>query len=276
MVRTLQFFMPCWISVLLTGTIPLAHAQSQLRKPDSADLKKVEWKVGDVTRTALVSTPAKNGKKHPLIMVFHGHGGRSEFVSRQFGFQKLWPEAVVVYPQGLPTAVPKLDPSGKMPGWQIFAGHEGDRDLHFFDAMLKTMLADYDVDEKRVYVVGHSNGGFFTYVLCATRSEKLAAVAPVAALLSLLDLKNQKPIPLIHVAGEKDTIVPFSGQERTIEQVRKLNGCEAEGKPAGKYCTLYESPKGTPVVAYIHPGNHGVPKGVPERIVEFFKDQQRK
>ena len=58
--------------------------------------------------------------------------------------------------------------------------------------------------------------------------------------------------------------------------MRKLNGCDAEGKEAGKYCKKYASDKGTPVVTYIHPGGHEVPDGAPQRIVEFFKEYKLK
>ena len=40
-----------------------------------------------------------------------------------------------------------------------------------------------------------------------------------------------KPKPVMHIAGEKDALVKFEWQQRTIERVRKLNGCDAEGKP---------------------------------------------
>ncbi|OWK46639.1 esterase [Fimbriiglobus ruber] len=249
---------------------------SHARADDPPKLKKMTWKVGDVTREALVYAPTSPEKKRPLIFAFHGHGGRAEYAARKFAFHQHWPEAVCVYPQGLPTAVPVLDPAGKMPGWQKFVGDQKDRDLEFFDAMLKTMTADYMIEEKRVYSAGHSNGGFFTYVLCAAWGDTFAAVAPVAAAVSVRDFKNQKPLPVLHVAGEKDRIVNFAGQERTIEQVRKLNGCDAQGKPAGKLCTEYSSRTGPPVVTYIHPGGHEIPDGAPERIVQFFKEQVRK
>jgi polyhydroxybutyrate depolymerase len=127
-----------------------------------------------------------------------------------------------------------------------------------------------------VYSAGHSNGGYFTYLLWAARGDTLAAVAPVAAAVSGKDFKNQKPKPVIHVAGEKDPIVRFQVQARTMEQVRKLNGCDPDGKAAGTWCTEYSSKNGPPVVTYIHPGGHEVPDGAPQRIVEFFKDVAKK
>lgn len=244
------------------------------RAEDKAEVKKVTWKVGTVTREAMVYNPP--GTKKAVIFAWHGHGGTSTFAVKKFDLHTLWPEAVVVYPQGLPTPAPQVDPEGKRSGWQKFVGDQDDRDLKLFDAMLKTCVDEYGVDEKRVYSVGHSNGGFFTYLLVAARPGKLAAVAPIAATITPRFQKDLKPLPVLHVAGEKDPLVKFDNQEKTIEFIRKLNGCDAEGKPAGKHCTEYRSKDGPPVVAFLHPGGHEVPDGANARIVKFLKDVDKK
>ena len=83
-----------------------------------------------------------------------------------------------------------------------------------------------------------------------------------------------RPKPVLHMAGENDPLVQFEWQKRTIEELRKLNGC-GEGKPWGEHCTLYPSKTGTPVVTYIHPGGHGLPEEVPPVIVKFFKEHAK-
>jgi polyhydroxybutyrate depolymerase len=244
------------------------------RASDPNELKKVTWKVGGDTREALVYNPSDT--KNPVIFAWHGHGGTSNFAARKFAFHKLWPEAIVVYPQGLPTPAPLVDPEGKRSGWQKSVGDQGDRDLKLFDAMLKTCLSDYGGDEARVFSAGHSNGGFFTYLLASARPGKLAAIAPVAGTITPRIVRNLKPIPVLHVAGEKDPLVKYNLQERTIERMRELNGCDKQGKPSGKYCTEYTSKEGPPVVAFLHPGGHEMPDGSPERIAQFFKDVGKK
>jgi polyhydroxybutyrate depolymerase len=194
-------------------------------------------------------------------------------------FHTHWPEAICVYPQGLPTPGRIVDPDGKQPGWQFTKGDQGDRDLAFFDAMLKTLKADYKVDEKRVYVTGHSNGGRFTYVLWAARGDVFAAVAPSAS--PWLGKAGVTAKPCLHVAGEKDQLVSFAIQQRTMAGVRELNGCAAEGKEWAKagavVGTRYDSPTGTPFVSLVYPGTHTFPAAdaVP-LIVRFFKENPGK
>ena len=104
-----------------------------------------------------------------------------KYAANKFAYHKHWPEAIVVYMQGLNTPGTLTDPQGKLPGWQKTFGDQGDRDLKFFDAVLATLKKDYKVDEKRIYATGHSNGGGFTYLLWAARGDVFAAVAPCAA-----------------------------------------------------------------------------------------------
>lgn len=256
----------------------LKQLKGKNREPlDLNKFKRTTWKVGEETREALIyAPPVKDPKeKRPVVFAFHGHGGTAEFAARKIAFHETWPEAISIYPQGLPTAVPKIDPEGRMPGWQKYVGDQDNRDLLFFDAMLKTLATDYQIDADRVYACGHSNGGYMSYVLLAGRGDQLAAVAPIAATHDVRNFKDTKPKPVFHVAGERDPLVKFAAQERSIEQIRKLNGCDEAGKPAGEFCTEYSSKNGPPVVAYLHPGAHEVPAGSIKLITEFFQKHTR-
>lgn len=232
------------------------------------------WVVEGVTREALVHAPAsaKTGPA-PVIFAFHGHGGTMANSARVSPFHRLWPEAIVVYPQGLNTPGRLTDPEGKKPGWQHGVGAQGDRDLKFFDTMVASLRAEYRVDDRRIYATGHSNGGGFTYLLWAARGELLAAVAPSAAAPER-QLARLKPKPVLHVAGEKDALVKFEWQVQTIEALKKLNAC-GPGVPWEKVGTLYPSKRDTPVVTVIHPGAHGYYREAPALIVTFFRQHAR-
>lgn len=234
--------------------------------------ERMEWKIDDVAREALVCAPSKEGTgAPPIVFGFHGHGGSMQNAARSFAFHDLWPEAVVVYMQGLPTPGRLTDPEGKKAGWQSGPGDQGDRDLKFFDAVLASMKEKYKIDEKRIYASGHSNGGAFTYLLWGSRPELFAAIGP-SACAGTRNMKETKPCPVLHVAGEKDPLVKFEIQERAIAAVRAFNGCEDQGKDWDKGCTIYASSKGAPVVTFIHPGTHAYPKEAPALIVKFFKE----
>src|SRR5579885_3164201 len=101
----------------------------------ASDGTLMTWNVDGLQRMALVFAPQTSGagEKHPLVFAFHGHGGNPRSISQGMHLQDLWPEAIVVYPQGLP-ARSRIDPQGLRPGWQFGSGENADRDLKFFDA----------------------------------------------------------------------------------------------------------------------------------------------
>src|SRR5688572_16105893 len=112
-------------------------------------LQKLAWSVDGVTREALVHIPKKsetNGS--PVIFAFHGHGGSRQKAARMFGFHTIWPEAIVVYMQGLKTPARLTDPEGKRTGWQAKLTEQNDRDLKFFDAVLARLQKECKVDGK--------------------------------------------------------------------------------------------------------------------------------
>lgn len=235
-----------------------------------------EWKVDGVIREALVYvSPKAKTEATPIVFAFHGHGGSMNNAARMFGYHTLWPEAIVVYMQGLNTPGRLTDPEGKKPGWQHAVGDQGDRDLKFFDAVLASLKDDYRVDEKRIYSTGHSNGGGFTYLLWSARGDRFAAFAPSASAAGQR-IKLTKPKPVLHAAGENDPLVKFEWQKETMDALRKLNQC-GEGKPWGneKQCTIYKSKVNAPVVTYIHPGTHAFPSQAPAIIVKFFKEHAK-
>ncbi|WP_165063721.1 alpha/beta hydrolase family esterase [Paludisphaera rhizosphaerae] len=240
--------------------------------PVATRLATWEWKVDDATRKALVHLPAKP-EGAPVVLVWHGHGGRMEYIAAALHVEKLWPEAVVVYPQGLPTTGRVSDPEGKQAGWQFDLGQYGDRDLKFFDAILATLTTDQHVDAHRIFSAGHSNGARFSYLLWALRPEKVAAIAAIGT-QPVERFEHLPPKPCLHVAGRNDAVAKFDGQRAGLDRIRKDNACEAVGRPwsLGGLGVYFPSRANAPLVEYIHKGGHEIPPKTPEMLVEFFKE----
>jgi polyhydroxybutyrate depolymerase len=241
-----------------------------------AEPHEAEWTVDGIKRTALIFRSAKESadsataaKLAPVVFGFHGHGGNSRQAARSYHLHDEWPEAVVVYMQGVPTPGRLTDPEGKLTGWQHDPGDHEDRDLKFFDAVLATLKKDYPIDENRVYATGHSNGAAFVYVLWVARGDVLAAIAPSAGFSR--SARTAKPKPVLHIAGENDPLVRFAAQKIAMSAARNINGCEEWAKN----CLEYPSSKGTPFVSFIHPGDHKYPAEAPALIVKFFKEHAR-
>ncbi len=290
------------LSLVLLGLFVVASAQA-------SSIIRREWQVDGVMREALVYSPPLSGKTNPapVVFVFHGHNGLMRDMVKLFHIETLWPEAIVVYMQGLNTPGHLNDFTGKQPGWQRLAGDQKDRDLKFFDAVLATLKKDFLVDSKRIYATGHSNGGAFTYLLWEERGNEFAAFAPSGAgsislfgasenreaflrslsegdkkrlehILAITPDSSSKyiPRPVLHIAGKNDPLVKFAWQKPTIEAVKKLDECAGGATWTKDHrCVIYKSKLGTDVLTYIHSAKHSVPAEMPEIIVEFFKEYSR-
>jgi polyhydroxybutyrate depolymerase len=227
------------------------------------------------SREALVYAPKLTdvGKQLPVIFAFHGHGGNMKGTSQQMHLQILWTDAIVVYPQGLPSKSTH-DPNADRPGWQIEKGTNGDRDLKFFDAMLDTLKQNYTVDNTRIYSTGFSNGGNFSYLLWAERSNVIAAIGEVAGRLAETESLTT-PRAFLAVAGTADTTDPFAVQQQSIETAKKVDNANVAGQSCGQSCTFYQSTSQTPVKTFIHSGGHVYPPWAPAEIVKFFKNHKQ-
>lgn len=253
-------------TLLVSGVVQ--SCQSAL----GAEPARREWTVDGVRREALVAVPdSASSMPTPVVFAFHGHGGTMRHAARSFRFHEHWSEAIVVYMQGLNTPGQLTDPEGKKPGWQKQKGDQNDRDLLFFDAVLKTLKTDYKVDENRIYSTGHSNGGGFTYLLWAERGDIFAAVAPSGS-AALRIRSSLKPKPVLHVAGDNDPLVKYEWQKMMIDHLKSLNQCD-EGKPWDGNTTIFESKLGCPVVTMITKEGHKFPQEAPAVIVKFFQGQ---
>lgn len=234
----------------------------------AAGLEERTWTVAGVERTARLHLP--EASPAALVLVFHGHGGSAEQAARSFRIHELWPEALVVYPQGLPTPGKLTDPEGRRSGWQKDVGDQNDRDLRFIDTLVSSLRNERAIPPGAIFATGHSNGGSFTYLLWAARPDLLAACAPSAAVHSKKGPKLT-PLPVLHLAGKEDDLVDYAWQEQMIRYLLLLNQADPLAIPQADGTRLHASRIDAPVVTYLHSGGHRFPKEGGPILVNFLK-----
>lgn len=86
-------------------------------------------------------------------------------------------------------------------------------DLGFLERMLDQLQQDFLVDPRRIYLLGVSNGGMMALTLGCRLPERFAAMASIIAQLAPgHDCGPTTDLPMIHLAGAKDTIVKIDGK----------------------------------------------------------------
>lgn len=167
------------------------------------------------TRTYRTYVPAGVGTDDvPLVIALHGGTGSGAKFERSSGLdvQADLHGFVVVYPDGVGNGP---DETG-MRTWNArlccgSAARKGVDDVTFIDLLIDRMEADHHIDPDRVFVVGHSNGGFMAYRLACELSDRITAVGLQAGGLGVETCEPDQPVSLLHLHGRDDTNVPIEG-----------------------------------------------------------------
>ena len=230
----------------------------------------VSWEVDGVTRTAEVVVPAGLSSPAPLVVAYHGHGGKGSSFQKKMEVEELWPQAIVVYPDGLVGHKGKTDPEGVRTGWQQVEADEGGRDLRFYDVMMADLLDQLPIDSQRIFVVGHSNGSAFTSLLLNVRGDRIAATANLSAQAGRF-LDTDPVRSMFMSMGEQDPIVPYDNQKLSIPLAEAKLGVDPATATVDGYLRLETAPGNLELATYVHPDGHEVPDAVPPLVVAFFQ-----
>jgi polyhydroxybutyrate depolymerase len=231
----------------------------------------VSFDVGGTIRTAELVLPDDLSHPAPLVFAFHGHGGSGANFDRTVDIDGLWPDAIVIYPDGLPGHKGITDEEGVKPGWQTDVGELGDRDLHFYDTMLASLRANLPVDNSRIYVVGHSNGSLFTGLLLNQRGDDIAATANLSGPPQQY-LATDPVRSMFMSMGMTDPLIPFDRAKLAIPRAQdKLGIDQSTATTDGLLTTATDTQGGTELATYVYPGGHAVPAEVPPLVVAFFQ-----
>jgi polyhydroxybutyrate depolymerase len=84
-------------------------------------------------------------------------------------------------------------------------------DVSFIAAVLDDVEGALCVDSARVFVAGMSNGGYMTYRLACELAERFAGAASVAGPTAVTCDAPARPVPVFHLHGTSDNIVPYNG-----------------------------------------------------------------
>ena len=96
--------------------------------------------------------------------------------------------------------------------------------------VLEMIRKEYNVDENRTYLMGHSMGGagaIYIGVKYASIWAAVGAEAPATSPAGLnpnnYSLVPAKNVPMIIVQGDMDTLVPVTGTRLWIDKMKELN-----------------------------------------------------
>ena len=202
------------ILIIVMASVSLVAFPSPSGKDEKSSLQH-----DNMDRTFHIHFPKSYIKslRLPLVIAMHGRGGEGEsmiLVTRR-GFNQLSDREgfIVVYPDG----IEKNWNDGRMDEESDDRAHkENIDDVGFISALIDKMIKDYNVNPKRVYVTGISNGAIMSYRLACELSSKITAIAPVDGNIPYLLLNECTParaVSVLAINNVDDPLVPFEGGE---------------------------------------------------------------
>ena len=85
-------------------------------------------------------------------------------------------------------------------------------------ALLDDLARVANINAKRVFATGMSNGGIMCYRLASELSDRIAAIAPVSGTMGMATCNPKRAVSVMHFHGTDDKVVPMEGGrgERTL------------------------------------------------------------
>jgi polyhydroxybutyrate depolymerase len=178
-------------------------------------------------------------RKAPLVVLLHGYTSNA---ADQESYFKLTAESdrrgfLYAMPDGTKDREDKRF-------WNATAAccdfyRSGVDDSGYLSRLIDAVGASYSVDAARVYLVGHSNGGFMAYRMACEHSTQVSAIVSLAGAMNYdtASCTPERPVRVLQIHGTADDTIEFEGGANgsnpfpsaavTVDTWRRLNGCGA-------------------------------------------------
>jgi polyhydroxybutyrate depolymerase len=214
------------ILLLLISILPISQAQAT----------DVVYP-GERPFTLVVPTKYQPGTPAPLIIGLHGYTAESPYAESYFALGKVADQKgiLTVYPSGSKDSNDRLFWNAT-PACCNFDSSTVDDEAYLL-SIIDSVSKDYSVDPARVYIIGHSNGGFMAHRMACNQSDRIAAIASLAGATysNPQSCKPTSPVSVLQIHGTSDATISYTGgylfssaypsARKTIDLWGKLNKC---------------------------------------------------
>ena len=203
----------------------------------------------------------------PLVMMLHGYGSYGQ---EQESYLQLTPQSeragfIYVYPDGT------TDDRGKR-FWNATDAccsiTRGPDDAEYLSELISTIQGAYRIDPSRVYLIGHSNGGFMSFRMACSHADQVTAIVSLAG-ATYADSSRchpSEPVSVLAIHGTADESIKFGGGRRdtapypsaarTVALWVQNNKCTGTGRDAPRLDLVNDVP-GAETSVRVHQGCAG-------------------
>jgi len=200
--------------------------------------------IGGRSVTVHVPESLDPARSAPLVVALHGYTSDGQDLE---SYLRLTPESdrrgfVYVYPDG------STDDRGDR-FWNAtdaccaFSSPQPD-DSRYLSALIATIQGSYRIDRTRVYLIGHSNGGFMAFRMACDHADLVTAIVSLngASWNDASRCRPSEPVSVLAIHSSTDETVAFGGgaingtaypsAATTVAQWLGYDRCADAGRPA--------------------------------------------
>ncbi|MEY3803864.1 MAG: hypothetical protein RL126_1009, partial [Actinomycetota bacterium] len=190
------------LSVLLLSLLPISQSQA-------ADVVYP----GERPFTLVLPSNYQPGTPAPLIIGLHGYTAESPYAQNYFALGKVADEKgiLTVYPSG------SKDTNGYLfwnatPACCNFDSNAVDDEAYLL-SIIDSVSKDHTVDPARIYIIGHSNGGFMAHRMACNQSDRIAAIVSLAGATysNPKSCNPTSPVSVLQIHGSNDEVISYTG-----------------------------------------------------------------
>ena len=148
----------------------------------------------------------------PLVILLHGYSASGAIQEAYFALQPLAEQRgfLYVHPDGTKDALGNQF-------WKATNACCGFASTVDDSAYLMSVVhqaeRDYNVDRKRIFLIGHSNGGFMSYRMACDHADTIAAIVSMAG-ATFADTSKcspSEPVSVLQIHGTSDRTIQYDG-----------------------------------------------------------------
>lgn len=201
-----------------------------------AQLTTNSWSFGGINRQYLTYVPASYNGTTPVPVVFCLHGlgdNMNNFYNIGMKFVADTANFIVVVPQAVNAQFfgTAWNSGAGINGFSLNANID---DVGFINAIIDTLIANYNINQRKVYSCGFSMGGFMSNRLACELNHRIAAIASVAGTIgNTITCNPNRAVPVCHFHGTGDSTIYYvnnqygNDPEVLVAFWANNNGCNA-------------------------------------------------
>ncbi|MBP7685940.1 MAG: hypothetical protein KBB95_28750 [Deltaproteobacteria bacterium] len=196
--------------------------------------------------------------QYPLVVLLHGYGAGGGAQNLYFGLsnQTTAQQFILLVPNGT------RDSTGTS-FWNSDPRISGETvdDVAYLRRLIAEAQANFRVDPQRVYLFGHSNGGFMSYRMACEAPDVITAIASLNGMPpeDASECTPELPVSVLQIHGTADDTVLYDGRATddglgypsapvAVERFAEAAGCNLDASEEGEALDLDDALPGNETV----------------------------